>query len=728
MDCPFCNSELLDHAVFCSRCGKQIPGHEESPDVEYAAFISYRHLPRDAEAAKQVQKAIETYRLPRGASHSLCQETRARRLGKCFRDEDELAASHSLPESIKTALAKSHTLVLICTPETQESKWVQREVETFVALHGRERVICVLAGGDSASSIPDLLKTRMIADANGTMRNMPAEPLAADLRPESASKHKAEMLRIIAAVAGLGYDDLRRREQARKRRRIGIGAIAAVAIVAVVAAAIMQFQSIRQTALAEESKSLAAQALAQYEQGEHLQAIETALSALPSSEADTSRPLVPEAKAALEKVLALNPDPKQPWIPLYSADADSPIVSCAYSQEVEWACILDESGMLSVFDMFSSKPYSTVAPSALTLRENTNPQQDWFISAIGPESLVAGNRTGTGALCAINPKTGEEIWSLPGEYALAALPIPGKNAVCLFTYSSTALTCKLADIGTGEVIAQQVLSFSELPRYISDDAFCIAPSGKAAYAALGNAIYCFGLENGESRAIGVDGPMLLSAKCTDTVLITTAADFLDDGSGSLDTNNVPYQITARNLLPPDLSALWAHSGTYGFTVSGSAEEPYPVNSFPRTWFVADASQPAVIVSAGKGLLAFDLLSGSDVYSREFSASVMATAPCFAEDGRFAIAMALADGTLDIVSPAVDISDNNDMSTCAIPYTINSASICETGAGSILAFVRPNEQPERLLCYMFYPWYSESDIEEFTLDELIGYAHSALDFS
>ena len=30
----------------------------------YSAFISYRHLPADIEAAKAVQRALETYRIP----------------------------------------------------------------------------------------------------------------------------------------------------------------------------------------------------------------------------------------------------------------------------------------------------------------------------------------------------------------------------------------------------------------------------------------------------------------------------------------------------------------------------------------------------------------------------------------------------------------------------------------------------------------------------------------
>jgi len=105
----------------------------------YAAFISYRHLPRDAEVACEVQRAIEEYRLPRHVVQTR-QAFRSPKLGKCFRDEDELAASHSLPDSIQEALAASRTLIVICSPETRESSWVRREIEMFEQLHGRECV------------------------------------------------------------------------------------------------------------------------------------------------------------------------------------------------------------------------------------------------------------------------------------------------------------------------------------------------------------------------------------------------------------------------------------------------------------------------------------------------------------------------------------------------------------------------------------------------------------
>lgn len=148
----------------------------------------------------------------------------------------------------------------------------------------------------------------MMPDANGILREMPAEPLAADLRPEAKAKRKAELLRIIAAVAGCSYDDLRQRERVRKRKRIASIAASIVAVLGIICALILQASTANQEALIAESKTLAAASSAQFEQGNRIQAIQTALEALPASEADHSRPLVPEAQAALERALLVNPD------------------------------------------------------------------------------------------------------------------------------------------------------------------------------------------------------------------------------------------------------------------------------------------------------------------------------------------------------------------------------------------------------------------------------------
>ena len=213
-ECVACHGALSEHATFCPQCGKQQPGTTEQTDYEYAAFISYRHKALDTKISNVVQEAIETYRLPKGfESPGSLGSSRA--LGKCFRDEDELAASSSLPDTIRSALVKSRTLIVICTPETPQSTWIKREVIAFCELHGRERVFAVLADGSSAESIPRYLRERIAVDINGNPQIMSSGPLAADYRASKSESRQAESMRIIAAVAGCGYDELCQRERVR---------------------------------------------------------------------------------------------------------------------------------------------------------------------------------------------------------------------------------------------------------------------------------------------------------------------------------------------------------------------------------------------------------------------------------------------------------------------------------------------------------------------------------
>ena len=385
------------------------PTHTKSSS--YAAFISYRHLPRDAEVAREVQRVIEEYRLPRHvaradapaqtASHTdgMPTETatpgsnahseqprrtsRSTKLGKCFRDEDELAASHSLPGSIREALAASRTLIVICSPETQESPWVRREIEMFEQLHGREHIICVLAAGSPEESIPPILKTRMMPDANGILREMPAEPLAADLRPEAKTKRKAELLRIIAAVAGCNYDDLRQRERARRRKCIALSSAAAALAIVAIGVFAFQFHRTSEAALIAESKTLAAASSAQFEQGNRIQAIQTALEALPVSEADHSRPLVPEAQAALERALLVNLDSTSPWSPFYNIQAKGDILQFVCLSKLSLICVLDDTGAIAIASARSGAPYLTLdLPSFLDDATGFD-AEDWSIEATG---------------------------------------------------------------------------------------------------------------------------------------------------------------------------------------------------------------------------------------------------------------------------------------------------------------------------------------------------------
>ena len=725
--------------------------HTSSPG--YAAFISYRHLPRDAEVACEVQRAIEEYRLPQhvarakapaettshtngmstetAASNNDAHSRQKRRpgrptkLGKCFRDEDELAASHSLPDSIREALAASRTLIVICSPETQESPWVRREIEMFEQLHGRERIICVLAAGSPEESIPPIPKTRMTPDANGILREMPAEPLAADLRPEAKAKRKAELLRIIAAVAGCSYDDLRQRERARKRKHIALTSAAAALAIVVIGIFAFQFHQTSEAALIAESKSLAAQALDQYANGEHLQAIETALQALPSSESDTSRPLVPEAQAALEKVLALNPDPDQPWTPFYLFESDEEIVDVAYSQEGAWIATLDAAGAVSLHDANSGASSGTATPDIFVLESDTVPATDWFIEGMSPSCLIMGNRTGQGGVMGVNPLTGKSLWKMHSVYPLAAAP-PDKDADSqnfgLLAYGTHSIAASLIGESSGELLAGSEMPVDQFPRSANFDTFCIQEKPARAYCALNTALVTFDLADGTSRQDTVSDATIQSVRCKDDLVAFTAANIENSSNG---TNNHPFSITVARNTGDGFETLWTYEDTFAVTVSAKADALEPFANIPKIIDVLHCEEDLVLASAGKKLYIFSLATGEVVYEQEFSVSIVAAQPCFVEEGRYAISLALSDGTLNVISPLFDATASTDSSTTAVPFALNGAWLGADNYGNPVAYLYTADRPNRIYCYLLRPFYDDTVVEELTLDELLAYARQAV---
>lgn len=720
---------------------------------DYAAFISYRHLPRDAEVACEVQRAIEEYRLPQhvarakapaettshtngmstetAASNNDAHSRQKRRpgrptkLGKCFRDEDELTASHSLPDSIREALAASRTLIVICSPETQESPWVRREIEMFEQLHGRERIICVLAAGSPEESIPPIPKTRMTPDANGILREMPAEPLAADLRPEAKAKRKAELLRIIAAVAGCSYDDLRQRERARKRKHIALTSVAAALAIVVIGIFAFQFHQTSEAALIAESKSLAAQALDQYANGEHLQAIETALPALPSSESDTSRPLVPEAQAALEKVLALNPDPDQPWTPFYLFESDEEIVDVAYSQEGAWIATLDAAGAVSLHDANSGASSGTATPDIFVLESDTVPATDWFIEGMSPSCLIMGNRTGQGGVMGVNPLTGKSLWKMHSVYPLAAAP-PDKDADSqnfgLLAYGTHSIAASLIGESSGELLAGSEMPVDQFPRSANFDTFCIQEKPARAYCALNTALVTFDLADGTSRQDTVSDATIQSVRCKDDLVAFTAANIENSSNG---TNNHPFSITVARNTGDGFETLWTYEDTFAVTVSAKADALEPFANIPKIIDVLHCEEDLVLASAGKKLYIFSLATGEVVYEQEFSVSIVAAQPCFVEEGRYAISLALSDGTLNVISPLFDATASTDSSTTAVPFALNGAWLGADNYGNPVAYLYTADRPNRIYCYLLRPFYDDTVVEELTLDELLAYARQAV---
>ena len=74
----------------------------------YAAFISYSH--RDSQWARWVQRALENYRIPKTLAAEMGV---SRKLGKVFRDREELSTGQNLGDHLTAALDHSDNLIVI---------------------------------------------------------------------------------------------------------------------------------------------------------------------------------------------------------------------------------------------------------------------------------------------------------------------------------------------------------------------------------------------------------------------------------------------------------------------------------------------------------------------------------------------------------------------------------------------------------------------------------------
>lgn len=279
--------------------------------VKFDAFISYRHCEKDSFVSEQLHKRLEEYKLPKSVvkKHGLTRNG----ISRVFRDEAELPLSENLSDPINVALKNSEFLIVVCTPRLPESLWCRKEVETFVETHDRKHVLLVLAEGEPDESFPEILtyEDRILKDENGheVKVRTEREPLAADCRGENKKEILKALddvvLRLVAAIFGLNYDDLKQRHRERqlKRRRIAFASV--MAVVTVFALTCLFFMlSIRKRNLIIQDKYAGAMAAASEELLEHgmrMDALYAARSVLPDREKDGFNS---EAYRALVKALA----------------------------------------------------------------------------------------------------------------------------------------------------------------------------------------------------------------------------------------------------------------------------------------------------------------------------------------------------------------------------------------------------------------------------------------
>ncbi len=293
------------------------PYRSDLSQVAYDAFICYKHGPIDSRAAAALQKGLEHFPVPK----DLRKENR--KIRRVFMDEGELSSCADMGLQITEALKNAGYLIVICSPETKASPWVDKEIKTFLTFHDRSRILPVMTGGEPLDIFPDVLlrdpqKERLVRRRPGGYRSIQGRKgllvdgiaLAADARgedlPTVLKKIKKDVvLRVAAPILGTTYDSLKQRHKAYRMQKI-----AALALTALLVLSAFTAQTLRQSAQIREQYQQARINQARYlsrlsqelfTKGDREKALLTALAVEPEKDADG--PVVPEQLYALNNAL-----------------------------------------------------------------------------------------------------------------------------------------------------------------------------------------------------------------------------------------------------------------------------------------------------------------------------------------------------------------------------------------------------------------------------------------
>ncbi len=188
--------------------------------MHYRAFLSYSHA--DEKWARWLMRRLESYRVPANLVGTKGRDGPIpAKLGKFFRDRDELPSAGNLSKTINDALEKSHALIVICSPSSAQSQWVNAEIDAFREKGNEDNILSFIVDGDPASrdsGIASFPYALIKPESEGAPER---EPLAADARKQGDGRERA-FIKLVAGLLGVGFDDLAQREAQQRHRRMAI--------------------------------------------------------------------------------------------------------------------------------------------------------------------------------------------------------------------------------------------------------------------------------------------------------------------------------------------------------------------------------------------------------------------------------------------------------------------------------------------------------------------------
>lgn len=201
----------------------------------YYAFVSYRSS--DEKWAKWLQEKIEGYRLPTTIQHEN-NDLPKTRLRPCFRYHTDIQPNE-LKTELRNKLEQSKYLLVICSPRSAQSPWVGAEIDTFVELGRRDRIIPIIVegspySGDPATECynPSLLKHFPHSDNIDKDREILGVNIHEEGSGSAFMKRERAVIQVVSRMLGVSFDRLWQRQKRRIIRRIVCSVLGSLVVLA----------------------------------------------------------------------------------------------------------------------------------------------------------------------------------------------------------------------------------------------------------------------------------------------------------------------------------------------------------------------------------------------------------------------------------------------------------------------------------------------------------------
>ena len=521
---------------------------EEAAEPRYWAFISYSHA--DKQWGDWLHHSLETYRVPKRLVGKPSRDGHVpKRVFPVFRDREELPGSSNLGDNITSALAASRYLIVICSPRSAASRWVNEEIKTFKAMGREDRVLCLIVDGEpNATSKPELGLLECFPEAvrfrvgpDRQVTDEPTEPIAADARPGKDGKANAR-LKLLSGVLGVAYDELKQRDRQRRiRQRIQIAA-AAVLLVALLGGVFvfkeLQRRSEQRKALAEAHFASGLKALDRGESAFALAWFASALRHDPSNQLLVSR----ATSLLVQRRWVMPAGPPLPH--------GGPVVAAEWSPDDRRIATASSDGFIRVWDAETAQPLTNPLPQPQANAVTWSSDGTQLISSGEPEALVwdatTGKQVGSGlgfiggarqaqfsrdgsAILTASADGTVGIWDAQSKQRRVTLPHPGPVFFASWSpdgkrvlTASLDETARLWDAGSGLPVAPPIKlkGFPFAGEYTPDGRRFVTASDNVAEvwdAITGEAVFRVQHETGVLAArFSPDGKLLLTGSLDQT--------------------------------------------------------------------------------------------------------------------------------------------------------------------------------------------------------------------